>query len=530
MRLGFLLSIVVVALQNVAGVTASEGQLSARSSTNATSTILTPDFVEIVQEIVDTEGIPGLTLAVVYKTGPPELGAWGIKSEDGTNMTTDTLFNLASCSKAFVSASLGILIDEFAHGQNTTPLPAGLSTLTWKTKCSSWRPSHDLSYKVNDSVVDITRNLRNLRPTFELREQWLYNNQMYMVGSYIVSTLSGIRFADFVNNRIFKPLGMSSSTYSIDAATQTGRFTDTWTSFGRLIPPWIQDEFEDLIAGPAGQVPWVKVFLNGGIDVDTNVTIIPPAEFDVVTDPHSIISNSTGESGLSTELYGLGWSRFSYVGHDIIIHNGAAPGVSAYIAAALSDGIGIIALANAGAKQPFLADIIIRVADKAFGLAASNSSPANQSTVKRSQRAGVRARADSAATLSYPDLAGTYFNAGYGTGFISFLSERSGRLPFCRQVSFAKLNGSVRLLGYSVEHTPPFYPTNGSQYSISVGTIYPEGYGKNTTPFSTLSPGATATFVVESETVVGFGVSGISGVERVGPVEKASDVWFVKQA
>jgi hypothetical protein len=61
-----------------------------RSSLNGTSaTILTPDFVEAVQEIVNEEGIPGLTLAIVNKTGPPELGAWGIKSENGTNMTTD---------------------------------------------------------------------------------------------------------------------------------------------------------------------------------------------------------------------------------------------------------------------------------------------------------------------------------------------------------------------------------------------------------------------------------------------------------
>src|SRR5260370_34967194 len=75
---------------------------------------------------------------------------------------------------------------------------------------------------------------------------------MYMVGAYIVSTLTGMGYPDFVNSRIFKPLGMNSSTYSIQAALQTGRFTDTWTSFGRLIPPWIEEEFVDLVAGPAG--------------------------------------------------------------------------------------------------------------------------------------------------------------------------------------------------------------------------------------------------------------------------------------
>ncbi len=43
--------------------------------------------------------------------------------------------------------------------------------------------SHDYSIKENDNVTvgfsDITRNLRNYRPTFELREQFLYNNQVW---------------------------------------------------------------------------------------------------------------------------------------------------------------------------------------------------------------------------------------------------------------------------------------------------------------------------------------------------------------
>jgi CubicO group peptidase (beta-lactamase class C family) len=81
---------------------------------------------------------------------------------------------------------------------------------------------------------------------------------MYMVGANIVSTLSGKRYADFVEERIFKPLGMSSSTYSIDAAVGTGRFTDTWTSFGRLIPPWMKEGTVDLMAGPAGVISSVE--------------------------------------------------------------------------------------------------------------------------------------------------------------------------------------------------------------------------------------------------------------------------------
>jgi hypothetical protein len=85
--LWFLLS-VVVALHSAADATASSKER--RSTLNGTSaTILTPDFVETVQEIIDAAGIQGLTLAIVNKTGPAELGAWGFRSENGTKMTTD---------------------------------------------------------------------------------------------------------------------------------------------------------------------------------------------------------------------------------------------------------------------------------------------------------------------------------------------------------------------------------------------------------------------------------------------------------
>jgi len=77
---------------------------------------------------------------------------------------------------------------------------------------------------------------------------------MYAVGAHTVSALTGVHYPDFVKSRIFKPLGMTSSTYSINAALKTGRFTNTWTTFGRLIPPWIKEEYVDLSAGPGGAI------------------------------------------------------------------------------------------------------------------------------------------------------------------------------------------------------------------------------------------------------------------------------------
>jgi hypothetical protein len=70
---------------------------------------------------------------------------------------------------------------------------------------------------------------------------------------------------------------------------------------------------------------------------------------------------------------------------------------------------------------------------------------------------------------------------------------------------------------------------NGSSYEIDIGTIYPQGYGKNTTPFKISGSYSTAKFVVENGVVVGFGFNDSDSVLPVNPagsVKETSQVWF----
>jgi hypothetical protein len=58
------------------------------------------------------------------------------------------------------------------------------------------------------------------------------------------------------------------------------------------------------------------MILNGGVDPVSNITIIPSAEFKVIIEAHSIVTpDASAET--STYLYGLGWNRDSYLGHDV---------------------------------------------------------------------------------------------------------------------------------------------------------------------------------------------------------------------
>jgi len=225
------------------------------------------------------------------------------------------------------------------------------------------------------------------------------------------------------------------------------------------------------------------------------------------------------------------------------LHHGDAPGVSAVVVAALDDGIGIVVLVNADAKRLSLEKIIVGVAEKVFSAGnSSNFPPADDSITSRStmpRHSGVTVRADSARTPPYPGLAGTYHSTGYGTVVLCSVDSSS---PSCRSVldDFRAVNESISPNSTDLfasfntvwsKHAH-FTHTNASKYLISLGMVYPEGYGKNSTPFSTLAPITTAQFVVENGKIVGFGFndSDTSDLTHGGSVEETSQVWFVKEA
>ena len=116
-----------------------------------------------------------------------------------------TLFCIASCSKAFLATSIGLLIEDYATGKNVTPLPSGLQRFDWDTKLvdiipkelewglqdlggDDWAtrkasiadalghvgglPRHDHSYRPGDTSEDVVRRMRLLRTSYELREKW----------------------------------------------------------------------------------------------------------------------------------------------------------------------------------------------------------------------------------------------------------------------------------------------------------------------------------------------------------------------
>lgn len=78
---------------------------------------------------------------------------------------------------------------------------------------------------------------------------------MYYFGAHIISTYSKKSYQDFVKERIFDPLNMSSTTYSPQEANATGLLSQSWAFVGRRIPLVIEDpSTAKLIAGAGGVI------------------------------------------------------------------------------------------------------------------------------------------------------------------------------------------------------------------------------------------------------------------------------------
>ncbi|KAF9233583.1 beta-lactamase/transpeptidase-like protein [Melanogaster broomeanus] len=518
--------------------------------------VITPALSAFIEETLAAENMTGLSVAVVPKHGPPEFHSWGYRTEDGDEITPDTLFHMASVSKAFCATALGLLIDDFANGRNATPLPPSLTEITWHTRLKDllpeWQlmddwaseranlhdilshvsglPRHELSYGPLDTPDDLLTRLRYLRPAFELREQWSYNNIMYMVGAHIIATYADKPYTSFVEERIFSPLGMTSSTFSPEKAESSGKFSQGWTKDGRRLPEWFSEYTAVLMAGPGG-------IISSAADMSS---LIPPSVYRNVSYSYAVSPDYPIDSNNSIVGYGMGWFRSSYRGHDVVYHSGSVPGLSTLVSFLPSDEIGVTVFSNGDSQAKPVIKILNRILDEALHL--DSSSTLSSADDSSSPKATVKPSAWSP-TISLNDLTGTYTNAGYGTFTLCAPSSASS---YCAMVhsDFTAVDNAQGNSGPSLEllakwpriassHIRMRYQ-QGLMFNIDFTTLFPDGYGKDVTPFETGDierSEVTAEFVIEDAQVVGFGLSGMEGWlwERARishSVQDRAEVWF----
>jgi CubicO group peptidase (beta-lactamase class C family) len=368
-------------------------------------------------------------------------------------VTTTSLFNIASCSKAFTAASIGMLVDE--------------GKVKWTDKVVQYFPEFRLAddyitremtvedllahhsglgtffgdllwYNTDYTDAEVMRRIRFEPITRRFGIEYGYQNVMFLIAGRIVEKVSGMSWSDFVESRIFSPLGMTLTRPSNDDLSKGQKI-----AYGHLNnkPLGIYDfNAAKAAAGIYSNVDelsvWTMMLMNKGVYKGHRMISAPTLSR--IMEPHTIIgvSASQKQHGIEFYDYGLGWFLFNYNGRKIVEHDGGMPGYISKVTMVPAEKISIIILNNGNdffvnnALRGDLLDILIKGNDFDWiGEYASTNSKyevAKQAALKSRLQSRVQGTSPSHKPAEYT---GVFRDKSYGDAEIKIEGD-SLRLTF----------------------------------------------------------------------------------------------------
>jgi len=409
-------------------------------------------FDSFVNQAIKAWEVPGLAIAIV-KNGEVILAeGFGLRDVDKKlPVTPKTLFAIGSCTKAFTTFVMGTLVDQgkldwdkpvrtyipefrlFDRVASEQITPRDLVTHR------SGLPRHDLVwYNATLSGKQIVDRLPYLEPSETLRSKFQYNNLMFMTAGYLVQRLTGQSWEVEVRTRIFKPLSIKSSNFSVNDSQKATDFAKPYAERDDKV---VEIPFRDITnTGPAGSINsnvvdmarWLVVQTHRG-RIDGKQMISPAVLADIHT-PHMTTGVPQERKEIAPAGYALGWGVDDYRGHRRVHHGGAIDGFIAATTLFPDDDLGIVVLANMGRTS--LPEMITRHAsDRLLGLTSidwSGEALAKKAKGKaadkdaRSKKETVR-RPGTSPAHKLEEYAGEYEHPGYG---IIKIDLREGKLNF----------------------------------------------------------------------------------------------------
>ena len=185
--------------------------------------------------------IPGLSLAVIRDDKALKEAAYGVASvELGAPATLDTSYPLASMTKIFTAAAIMQLVDSgrISLDESVTKilpqLPAKRGAVTIRHCLSHTSGLPDiLTDGINGTTIsgDWDAALKALAkmPAQEPGERSVYNQTGYVLLGLVIEKTTGLSYEDFVESRLFKPLGLTGLSFGDAWAIIPGR-TDFYTA------------------------------------------------------------------------------------------------------------------------------------------------------------------------------------------------------------------------------------------------------------------------------------------------------------
>jgi CubicO group peptidase (beta-lactamase class C family) len=428
-------------------------------------------------------GVPGSAVAVVQGEEAIYLKGHGVKEigkED--SVTPDSLFAIASTTKAFTCTAIAMLVEEgrlkwddlarkhLDYFRLSDSLADANVTLRDMVTHRTGMSRHDmLWYGSGLSREEILRRIGLVRPTTSFRSTWEYNNIMYLAAGTALGKAAGSSWESVIRERIFAPLGMTGANFSVsDLAHAPDFVAPHWKDRqGKTqIVPWRNLDNcapgGSINAGARDMSKWLRFLVNGG-EFEGKRLLSAELLRETHT-PQMLVSRDAEARDASPHIhfqtYGLGWAIHDYFGHRVLSHGGGIDGFRSQVALIPEKRIGIAILSN---KTPSLMPEALRdtLYDLALGLPAKDWDTVYRERMEKGQAKEEKERqerlekrhADTRASRELAAYAGAYSHPAYGTAHIT---QENGALAFewsWVRLPLERLHYDTFLL-YSEAHPP----------------------------------------------------------------------------
>jgi len=316
--------------------------------------------------------VPGVAVAIVKDNHVVFSKGFGVIEHGKSNkVTPDTLFGIASNTKAMTAALLAQLVDQHR--------------LTWQTRVIDIIPEFQLPnpYVTNEftiidllshnsglglgagdlmiwpetnlTIQDIIKGLKHLPQVSSFRSEFAYDNLMYVVAGEVIQRITGKAWNDVIQSQIFTPLGMKHTKASFSQISVNnknvarahvpldgklhvvgGNFLEKFASAGS-----VASSVNDM-------AKWLKLQLNNG-KYDELRFMYSAEQSKAMWQPRTLLSvseSATRHDKMHFYAYGLGWFLNDYHGVKLVHHSGGILGMVSKVALVPEKNLGLVILTN----------------------------------------------------------------------------------------------------------------------------------------------------------------------------------------
>lgn len=322
--------------------------------------------------------IPGLSIAIIQNDSVIHAKGFGIRDINYQDpVDENTLFAIASNTKAFTASSLAILVDQ--------------NKISWDDRVKDYIPWFELydPYITNEIRIrdllchrsgletfsgdllwygtiysrrEVIQRARYLTPVFGFRYGYGYSNIMFLTAGEIIPAVEETSWDEFLKRSFFKPLGMSRTTTTIRDLDKLGNVAQPhyvdWQTKETVTIPYVN--WDNI--GPAGSInssardmaQWIRFQLRDGQWNDRQIISEGNIWEMRKIQNFQYQARYTEENRPTWHFrgYGLGWSVHDYHGLIIIGHGGGADGMISQVTMIPEEHFGFVILTNSNNYLP----------------------------------------------------------------------------------------------------------------------------------------------------------------------------------